>query len=53
MTQSEKDMWRSAISEEDIDFSKGAREALLRHRVPGLNLLLWGSLLTRKRGATY
>ncbi|MDF1752921.1 MAG: HlyD family type I secretion periplasmic adaptor subunit [Verrucomicrobiales bacterium] len=46
MTESEREMWRSAVAEEDIDFSVGAKEALLRHRIPGLDLILWGSVLT-------
>ncbi|MDF1816720.1 MAG: hypothetical protein P1V20_31245, partial [Verrucomicrobiales bacterium] len=46
MTESEKLMWREAVTEEDIDYSKGAKEALLRHRIPGLDLLLWGSVAT-------
>ena len=39
MTESEMEMWRQAVSEEDIDFSVGAKEALLRHRIPGIDLL--------------
>lgn len=45
MTESEKQMWRAAVAEEDIDFSRGAREALLRHRVPGLDFILWATIL--------
>lgn len=46
MTDSEKEMWKAAVAEADIDFSKGAKEALLKHRIPGLDLILWASLLT-------
>lgn len=37
-------MWREAVSDEDIDFSRGAREALLSNRLPGIDLLLWGTV---------
>ena len=39
-------MWREAVAEEDIDFSYGSREALLKHRVPGIDFILWLSVIT-------
>jgi membrane fusion protein, adhesin transport system len=46
MTDSEKEMWRKAVSSEDIDYSRGAKESLHRFKIPGLNLLLWASVFS-------
>lgn len=42
----EQKLWNRPINNEDIDFTNSSREALAKNKVEGLNLPLFGSLLT-------